>query len=269
MGSSSARVQVEEDTVIGFRLNDPYWTQLLSPRYEYEPELGRLLRSLAARKYLLLDCGANLGYWSAVASSRAFGEQDCVAIEASPATFEWLKDTWRSNGERFAILNRAIHQRSDESVSVERPAEIGDHASVQVHLEGADGSFCDAVETVCIVDLLSQHRRDDHELVLVKLDVEGAEIPALIGADLERNSDLAVIYEDHGSDSSHRTTQFVLKQTACEVYFLTLSGPVLRIHSAQQLTGLKTSRKKGYNLLAVGPTSPIRELLEGGVLALR
>ncbi len=269
MTSSSAVVGLTDDTAFSFRLDDPYWTQLLASSYVYEPELEWLLSRLAQHRYLMLDCGANRGYWSALASSASFGSQFCVAVEASPVTYEWLVETWRLNDQRFAISNRAVSATHGEEVFVDKPVGKGDHAGIRTHAALDPSPQFDCVTTTNISELLQTFRADHHEFVLVKLDVEGAEVSAMAGSDLSVNTEVAIVYEDHGSDLEHRATRYLLDSTELKVYFLHPDGVVGPLVDADQLTRLKKSPKKGYNLVAIPMNLHEREPFASVIAAAR
>jgi hypothetical protein len=83
---------LNEDARFIFPTNDEYWTPgtTVGERL-YEPEIDWLLRCATGRNYALIDCGANMGYWSVLASSTPYGRHAAVAIEASRANFQILK----------------------------------------------------------------------------------------------------------------------------------------------------------------------------------
>lgn len=99
-------------------LNDGYWISLISLGHEYEPEVGFLLRHLLGRRdAFFLDCGANIGYWSVVASGLT-GPGRVIAVEAVPQIFDRLSRNAALNSGRFSCVLAAVWHRDDERLSL-------------------------------------------------------------------------------------------------------------------------------------------------------
>jgi len=94
-------VRLNADAVFEFPYGDGYWSKLLNRSYSYEDELELLLRHAAGIDYTLLDCGANYGYWSVLASSAPFGSHRAIAIEPSSENLAKLANNARVNNNRF------------------------------------------------------------------------------------------------------------------------------------------------------------------------
>jgi hypothetical protein len=94
-------VHLNEDSRFAFDLRDPYWARLLASGFTYEPEIEDVLRAFADLPYTFVDAGANLGYWSVLATSLELGAHRSIAIEAASGTFERLLGNRALNGDRF------------------------------------------------------------------------------------------------------------------------------------------------------------------------
>jgi FkbM family methyltransferase len=241
-------VLINPDTRFVFPLDDVYWVRLMAHGYAYEPEIRALLHRIGP--FALLDGGANYGYWSALVTSSEFGAQ---AVEASGATFERLRVTAMANGDRFSCVHAAIAARSGESVQMHGAEHAARSTVTREEPQG------ESVNTVTIDDLVAEHAELQQRLV-IKLDVEGAEIEALEGARETLKADPLVIYEDHGRDRESLVTAVLLEQLGWEVGLLTASGPE-RIRSVEELTARKTDRRHGYNCVAFRPGSSWGSLL--------
>ena len=203
------RVRVAPDTWIEVPLGDIYWNTLLER--PYEPEVATALDRHATATGCFLDLGANIGFWSLQARNRF---HTVVAVEASPETFARLEANCRLNDARFPRLQAAVWDRSGESLTIHQHAVHHAAASVVGALgEVAEaGGWHDAtVSTVGLSDLLETYAPDPHTAVVIKLDVEGAEIRVLDGARaaLARRP-VVLLYEDHGSDPTCAVTQHLL-----------------------------------------------------------
>ncbi len=105
-------VRLNEDAEFAIPFCDGYWSRLLNRRYHYEEEIEAFLRSAKDVRYFFVDCEANFGYWSALASSRPFGGQLTLSIEASPDNAGRLATNALLNGDRFRWLNAAVGEKS-------------------------------------------------------------------------------------------------------------------------------------------------------------
>jgi FkbM family methyltransferase len=101
-------VRLNEDAAFAIPFCDGYWSRMLNRRYDYEAEIEAFLRTAEDLRYSFVDCGANFGYWSVLASSRPFGRQPTLAVEASLENAKRLQTNALLNGERFRWLNAAI-----------------------------------------------------------------------------------------------------------------------------------------------------------------
>ena len=75
---------LNEDATFIFPQSDNYWCPSVTVgKGLYEPEIDWLMQRACDKPYAMLDCGANLGYWSVLASSAPYGRHAVVAIEVS------------------------------------------------------------------------------------------------------------------------------------------------------------------------------------------
>ena len=132
---------------------------------------------------VMVDVGANIGYFTVLAAQLVGPQGRVVAVEASPALSDILRRNVAMNGHRSTVTvwNRAawsgadrlqLHQRlhygANSSLASTGTANLEDLADTEVTVE---------VEAVALDDLLDGLERID----VLKLDVEGAEVHALHG----------------------------------------------------------------------------------------
>lgn len=239
-------------------LNDPYWSRLISPFYRYEPDFLAVVRRLEKLDCAFIDCGANFGYWSILLSDPAGLNRPTTAIEASPRTFEILLKNSELNAHRFACLNNAIDGESGEWVRI---VDRGDHAAAKIGDESDPNAIARPVETLTIADAARRAlSTDEHgrawnlpRKLVVKLDVEGREIPALQGsaAFLFQESDTLLYYEDQRKDRQSRVTDFVLNTLGLRVYFVRGGHECIPVEEVGMANRLKERRQPyGYNFFA-------------------
>ena len=219
----------------------------------YEVELLTILDSLADSTYCLIDGGANLGYWSVLASGSWLGGQQVIAIEASPQTFALLQRNARLNDHRFVAVHAAVHERSGDVLAFD---DVSEHAARKLIDGPQPARPTTAVVSVAIDDLATRFAPDAASFV-VKLDVEGAEIAAISGATrLVSERDVLFLVEDHGSDRQHSVTVHLLSE-GFDVHFLQPDVAPIRITRPAQLDELKSDVTRGYNVSASRPTSAL------------
>lgn len=249
------------------RLGDRYWMRLLLPGWRYEPEVAAVLATALDATTLFVDGGANIGYWSVFALGRV-AEGRCLSVEASPVTYAWLCRTAAVNGDRFVPVHAALWDRSGVVVGIDVDVERHGRASITATAATSTGATTAAldvaeVETVTLDDLIGPVRRPA-ERVVVKLDVEGAEVAALRGARRLLGDGALVVYEDHGRDRHHRATRYLLDEIGVAVArWDDDRAGLVSVRRAEELDAVKGHRWKGYNLVA-GDLAPVESLLRGG-----
>lgn len=248
IGSVAARreivVRLNEDAVFAMPFCDAYWSRLLNRSYDYEEEIDALLHCAREERYGFVDCGANFGYWSVLASSKPFGAQQALAIEAGGLNVKRLNRNADLNGNRFRCLQAAIAGGSGFARVIGTSHEKLETVSVERSEPGA-------VETVSL-DGLAEMRVIDASLPLViKLDVEGVEIEALRGARDVLAGDCLVVCEEHGSDSKHSVSRYLMEEASLS---LIIFDPAVRrfvaLDDLHQLDRMKRHRWVGYNVFA-------------------
>jgi FkbM family methyltransferase len=254
-GRSLLSATLNEDARFLYPSSDEYWAAGVTVGDRlYEPEIDWLLHLAAERPYSLIDCGANLGYWAIVASSRPYGRHPAVAIEASRANFELLVMNARANGDRFQVLHRAILDESGKQVTLYGRRHYGMSLLKSWHPDDSDRF--ETVETITIDEIAERYVVDRRHPALIKLDVEGSEIEAMMGGHRMREEGALFAYEDHGKEPSHRVSRFVLSLGNVDVWHVGADFRPTRIASAEQLGPIKSDSRMGYNFFACLRTSP-------------
>jgi Methyltransferase FkbM domain len=132
----------------------------------------------------------------------------------------------------------------------------GPHAARHIVGPQRDNSVESEPVISTTVDALAQQLQlTDSDRIVVKLDVEGAEISALKGAHEVLKRDTLVIYEDHGGDRSHGTTRYLFDELGFPVFSIAPDGEITEVEELRELDRLKTDQKKGYNFVTCPPGS--------------
>lgn len=184
---SIARVSLPSGRRIAFPGLDPYWAPYLWGRKVYEPDVEAIFRRLAhIPGKLLVDGGANIGYWTVQLSAPEFGFDRFIAVEANPALIPLLEENVRTNAIDCQIVHAALSEVPGKTVHL---GGVRDHASAAIADSGV------AVTTTSLDALVGPELAADR-LVIVKLDIEGSEIAAFEGARELRGGNAIFIYED-------------------------------------------------------------------------
>ena len=191
---------------------------------------------------MLLDCGANYGYWSTLVSSRAYGSNRAIAIEPFSSNYAGLRRNAIINSNRFETIKSAIGETSGNAYLSGRK-----HESMTITDQDRDG---EAVAMVSLDDLMDRMDLSTKRVVL-KLDVEGVEIGAMIGGVRLLKTDCIVICEDHGNDPHHTVSKHILNHTEMRLFcYDPEAGHYIRLKDAFPLDRIKKAVNRGYNVLA-------------------
>lgn len=224
-----------------FPSGDSYYSIRLLTGRDYEEDMTFLLGNIYSHASpCFLDCGANFGYWSSAVSAQSTMTDRVVGVEPSLHALPFLRDNQAENESRFRIENLAIWSVAGSSV---RFATNRTHASSRIVQE-----LWNYTVITTTVDTIVEQLGWTEMQVVIKLDVEGAEIAAFHGSERTSRTGSIFIYEDHGSDPKCRVTDFLLKRN-WTVFFLA-DEHLLRILSSEQLSRLKRDPQRGYNLVA-------------------
>jgi FkbM family methyltransferase len=235
------------DLRLSFSGSDRYWMRVFFRGDFYEPELYHWFRRVARlRDFALIDGGANIGFWSALLTGTEFGITRAVAVEASPTTYADLRRTADLCGARFATEHRALTATSSP-VAFEQGVA---HASR--HIVASDAPRTPASRRVTVegttVDALVAGYGFDPRFLIVKLDVEGAELASVTGGAQAFANGAIFVYEDHGKDPRSVLTQQLLDfGAAC--WFIDDDGLMVPVDSAAAASRFKLDHRRGYNFV--------------------
>jgi FkbM family methyltransferase len=179
----------------------------VSPAFE-RPDLDHLLSRLrerlsAGRSVLFLDIGADVGTYavSVVNSLRGLGDIRAIAFEPSQSSCELLRRNLRDNGLDTLVTSRQL-ALGDGSITTAYlrfdPREPGGSGLNSSHVQGTEPEEVHVSTIDAEIDPLSVP-----DILVLKLDVEGSEIPVLAGARaiLAAARETLLLVEDFVDDS--------------------------------------------------------------------
>ena len=156
----------------------------------YEPETTAAFKEYLKPGMTVLDIGANLGYYTWLASGLVGDQGSVFSFEPEPANYSLLLANIKKwNRHNIVPLNKAVSEHVGHA-TLQLSAKNGCHSLVAA----VDPTGKVDVETVSIDALAEQ--RGLQRLDFIKIDVEGAELPAFKGMrkTLERFSP-AIVFE--------------------------------------------------------------------------
>jgi FkbM family methyltransferase len=142
----------------------------------WEPDISHLIARLLSKGDVFVDVGANIGYYSLLASRLVGGAGAVVAVEASPQIFSRLQANIRANQ---AVNVRAVNvAAADEAGQVTIYSGPRQNSGASSTLKEWRNGEAEAVVAALPLDkILTNGERS--KVRLIKIDVEGAETPIL------------------------------------------------------------------------------------------
>jgi len=233
-------VQLGADTRFIFPLGDHYWHGVFLGRV-YEPVVDWLFRHIKDEPFTLIDCGANMGYWSLRVSSKEFGAHKAVAIEASQSNFDLLQNNAEANGGRFTPIHRAISDKSGEVLKLYGKMHFGRSLKADWHRDAE--AHAESVETITIDDVAEKFVPRDGSPIVIKLDVEGVEVAAIKGGRNALEAGALLVYEDHEKELTHPASAHLLADGGFEIWHIGNGRSLSKIQTLDQVAQAKQSAR--------------------------
>lgn len=246
LNNSHALIQIHPKVTLNIAFSDPYWLAYIPIGRTYEPEVERVIAAFSDESITFIDAGANLGYWAILGSRNE--RWTVYAVEAAQRTFERLCQSISLNDAKLTPLHNAVSDESNKEVmiAVSEAFHAGTHVVGSGALLRTGKDRLERIGTVSIDDLVNRYSVKFP--IIVKLDVEGQELPALKGATKALQGDALVIYEEHGSRRDCAATKFLL-QEGFFVHFLSLNE-IVPIKSERDALAYMKRDTVGYNFAA-------------------
>lgn len=158
-------------------------------------EIGRRLKP----GDVFIDAGANIGVYSVLASRLVGPSGRVIAIEMMPDTADRLEQHITINGlHNVTVVRNALSDVAGSIVTATVQAGKFGQATIAEDSERYGLGTCIEVTTITLDEIVGGVA----DIALMKMDLEGAELPALRGAADATAKLKAVIYESWGSRCS-------------------------------------------------------------------
>ncbi|HVN31933.1 MAG TPA: FkbM family methyltransferase [Thermoanaerobaculaceae bacterium] len=149
-------------------------------RFDAAEDALALLRRLGYRPQLIIDAGANVGNWTAMAQ-RVFPEARCHLVEPQPRCVQVLR-AMAETRPTITVHAVAVTKPGVKRVRLVGGGTGGEGTGARV-AGSADSSCSDEFECdATTLDALLANVITDDDRVLLKLDLQGHELEALKGA---------------------------------------------------------------------------------------
>lgn len=162
-----------------------------------EPAILRTIRETLREGDVFVDAGANIGFYTILASRLVGSRGRVIAVEMMPDTAAILRGHLELNGCRnVTIIEKAISECSGNKVS----AFVQSGKFGQASITRVQPGRAIEVETITLKDIIF----DTPVVKLIKMDLEGTEIAALnsLGDSAARVQN--IIFEDWGNSEVSR-----------------------------------------------------------------
>lgn len=150
----------------------------------YDPNIVVIINSLLSKGSVFIDVGANIGYFSLLASKAVGKDGYIVAVEPSSRDYSRLVDNVKINNLTNIIATQclAISNVSGSAklaIACEERSALNTLGS-EFSFKGIDKVKTEDVKMISIDELVSDMKLN--RVDVLKLDIEGSELKALIGA---------------------------------------------------------------------------------------
>jgi FkbM family methyltransferase len=140
----------------------------------WAPGEGRFMRSILRPGMNVIDIGANIGYFTALAARAVGAEGRVLAVEADPETFTLLRINVEMNGfDNVELLPVAAHRRAGLVSGTRDPTNYGGHTA---YLASQDWQTT-PIQAVRLDDVLAP----EVPIHFIKIDIEGMDHAAVEG----------------------------------------------------------------------------------------
>jgi FkbM family methyltransferase len=205
--------------------NSPALIKICVPKYDYKfycrinkadfitREDGIIEHFTPKQGDIVVDIGAHIGRYTIIASKRVGINGKVVAIEAHPDNFEMLNRNIKLNRLTSVIsLNYAVYSK-ETKIKLYVPGEESGYSvynTIMSNRAGTEDKFVQ-VNANTLDYLLQLNQIREEQINWIKIDVEGAELEVLKGAQnvLSKSKDIALLIEVHGPDNYKPVLNFL------------------------------------------------------------
>lgn len=169
-------------------------TTMLFIRGSWERGTTRLFEDIIQKGMVVLDVGANIGYFTLIAAKLVGEEGKVFAFEPEPYNFDLLVRNLKLNGYHNVIpTQKAISDKNGRATLFLDKTQWGLHSLSRENVTNSNGNSIEVD-----VQTLDDFFKDSGDRVdFAKIDVQGAELAVIQGMEniIENNKDLKMVVE--------------------------------------------------------------------------
>lgn len=169
-----AQAMIGDRTLYVFRDDEAVGSHALHGAYE--PHVAAIFREYLKPGMSVVDIGANIGYFSILGASLVGAQGKVYAFEPNPENAKLLEASRRANGFEHLVIYQVAAGRRPGLLVLNTSYSNGTTATPSQELSSLLGS-----RTVPCLDLDTLLHRAER-IDLMKIDIEGAEYNAVVGA---------------------------------------------------------------------------------------
>lgn len=214
----------------------------------FEPKETEVVKKEIKKNDVVIDIGANIGYYTLIFAQLVGPKGKVVAFEPDPANFELLKKNVLVNKYENVILeNKAVSNKNGNLKLFLSTKNNGMHRTYP-------SKWCN--ESIEINSIrLENYFSNEEKIDFVKLDIEGAEYDALMGMKsiIKNNKELVVFtefvpssLEEHGTNPEDVLDFFLNEEF--KIFRINDDTGIKEIISKEELLNIK-NRDKVTNLI--------------------
>ena len=199
-----------KNTVFWYQWDDRYIGQRIALG-KYEPYLTKLILEKIKPESVMVDVGANIGYYSLLTAKTA---KKVFAIEPEELNFSILKKNAQSNGlKNIELIKAAAGSRQGKAVIKRSKVNPGAHKVVRSEGE---------IKMIRLDDLIKE------KVDVIKIDVEGMEAEVIKGARNLIEKWKPIIFLEYGVNGRDKKMIEFLRQVYGSIFLIDEYGQTYR-----------------------------------------
>ncbi|MBL7068276.1 MAG: FkbM family methyltransferase [Candidatus Omnitrophica bacterium] len=198
----------------------------------FEGEVVTLVEKYPWHIDRFIDTGANIGFYSILASITFEGSVEIIAVEPFPANVEYIKKIKKINNLDFKLIGKALDRAGGKEVTMYYPtarnsSKFSSSASLINSFKGTGGIYNNlpyktmTVETITLEDVVG----GDSSNTLIKLDCEGSESDILEASpSVLKRRNIDFIMEITLNDKEKGKIYNLMRRYGYDAYLITNAG---------------------------------------------